>query len=63
MALYSGSLKTHILDDVSFNQNRVEFRFDADTMYYSNIRLVDLGVKGTATGYNHFHMSSERAYL
>jgi len=52
MALYSGSLKTHILDDVSFNQNRVEFRFDADTMYYSNIRLVDLGVKGTATSYN-----------
>jgi len=52
MALYSGSLKTHILDDVSFNQNRVEFRFDADTMYYSNIRLVDLGVKGTATTYN-----------
>ncbi len=52
MALYSGSLKTSIIDDLSFNQNKIEFRFDRDTMYYSNLRLVDLGVKGTATKYN-----------
>ena len=52
MALYSGSLKTAIIDDLSFNQNKVEFRFDRDTMYYSNLRLIDLGVKGTATKYN-----------
>ena len=52
MSLYSGALKTHILDDVSFSQNRVEFRFDANTMFYSNLRLVNLGLKGVATTYN-----------
>jgi len=52
MALYSGSLKTQILDDISFSQNKIQFNFDADTMYYSNIRLVDLGMIGTATEYN-----------
>ncbi len=52
MSLYSGALKTHIIDNVSFNQSRAVFTFDKDTMFYSNLRLVDLGVKGTATRYN-----------
>lgn len=52
MSLYSGSLKTHIVDNISFSQSRTVFTFDKDTMFYSNLRLVDLGVKGTATRYN-----------
>lgn len=52
MSLYSGALKTHIIDNISFNQSRAVFTFDKDTMFYSNLRLVDLGVKGTPTRYN-----------
>ena len=52
MSLYSGSLRTQILDDISFSQNKIQFNFDADTMYYSNLRLIDMGMFGTATTYN-----------
>ena len=52
MALYSGALKTDILDDISFNQSRCEFRLQKGAMYFSNMRLANLGIKSTADQYN-----------
>lgn len=51
MALYSGALKTDIIDDTSFSQSRCEFRLP-EGMYFSNMRLANLGIKSTADQYN-----------
>ncbi len=52
MALYSSSLQTALIDDTSFNQSKCEFRLQPDTMYYSNLRLINLGLSGTAQTYH-----------
>lgn len=53
MSLYSGSLKTQYLDPrIDQSNNRVEFRFDPETAYYSNLRLVNFGCTGNATDNN-----------
>lgn len=54
MALYSSSLKTHLVDAVrDIKKRRVEFRMDkVDTVYTSNIRILNIGVSGTAGNYN-----------
>ncbi len=52
MALYSGSLQSSLIDDTSFSQSKCEFRLQPDTMYYSNMRIVNLGLKGTPQFYH-----------
>lgn len=49
MALYSSNLKTHLIDAVRDQKNkRVEFRLDkVDTVYTSNIRLLNVGISAT----------------
>ena len=55
MALYSSGIKTTILDPETDNSQRTEFRLNADTVYLTNMRLLDVGiykVGGSATQYN-----------
>jgi hypothetical protein len=55
MALYSSGIKTNILDPEIDNTQRTEFRLNADTVYLTNMRLLDVGlykVGGSATKYN-----------
>lgn len=53
MALYSSSLKTHLVDAVrDIKKRRVEFRLDkVEAVYTSNIRILNVGVSG-AGNYN-----------
>jgi hypothetical protein len=55
MSLYSSGLKTTILDPETDNSQRTEFRLNADTVYLTNMRLLDVGiykVGGSSTRYN-----------
>jgi len=55
MALYSSGIKTTILDPEIDNTQRTEFRLNADTVYLTNLRLLDIGiykVGGSSTRYN-----------
>lgn len=56
MAFYTAGIKTHLLDPVHDNPNfRTEFRFKADTVYLSNLRLADVGFHNSngEKPYNH----------
>ncbi len=44
MAAYSGNIKTRYLDPRSSDQTHCEFRLDNDTGYYSNMRILHLGL-------------------
>ena len=47
MSLYGNSVKTHIIDPVYNKANfRAEYRLEPDTLYYSQMRLINLGVEG-----------------
>ena len=49
MSIYSTSLKKVVFEPRLFNQNRCEFRLDSgDTMYFNNLRLVNLGAMCSA---------------
>jgi len=55
MALYSSGIKTTIIDPETDNTQRTEFRLNADTVYLTNLRLLDVGiykVGGSSTQYN-----------
>ncbi len=45
MSVYSQTLKTEVFDPRVATQDRCEFRLDKDKMYFSNLRIGNLGVK------------------
>lgn len=56
MSIYSTSLKKQVLEPRQFNQQRCEFRLDSGgTMYFTNLRLINLGCGSSAGNdvYNH----------
>jgi RNase P/RNase MRP subunit POP5 len=52
MSVYNQSIsKTHIIDPVYNRANfRAEYRLEPETIYFSNLRLIGLGVEGTTGG-------------
>lgn len=53
MSFYTSGLKTNIVD-ASFDKANFQsvFRFNEDTVYLCNLRLLNVGVTGTTTTYN-----------
>lgn len=55
MSWYSSGIKTHLLDPEQDNTHRTEFRLNQNTLYLSNMRLLNVGLvktAGAATQYN-----------
>ncbi len=53
MAFYTNATKTNLIDPrISQNNRLVEFRFDRDTTYLSNMRLLNVAIKATAGAFN-----------
>jgi hypothetical protein len=53
MAFYTQATKTNLIDPrISQNNRLVEFRFDSDTTYLSNMRLLNVAIKATAGKFN-----------
>lgn len=50
MSIYNSSVKTHIIDPVYSSSIRAEYRLEAETIYLTNWRLLNVGVVGTAGG-------------
>ena len=58
MSIYSTSLKKVVFEPRQFSQTRCEFRLDSgDTMYFNNLRLVNLGAM-VATGAGAYNRSA-----
>lgn len=61
MSVYSTSLKAEVYEARQFNQQRCEFRLDkGNTIYYTNLRLVGVGVQGA--GANDVYNEAAGAY-
>lgn len=51
MALYSSNVRTQLIDPVfDYENNRTEFRFPTGTVFLSNVRLINVGVKLDTAG-------------
>ncbi len=54
MSFYTSSIQTQLLDPrLDQSNKRAEFRFNEDTTYLSNLRLVNVGITATAAPYNY----------
>ena len=54
MAFYTSSIQTQLIDPrLDQSNKRAEFRFNEDTAYLSNLRLVNLGITATNDSYNY----------
>ncbi len=54
MSFYTSSIQTQLLDPrLAQSNRRAEFRFNKDTTYLSNMRLVNIGVTANAGEYNY----------
>jgi len=53
MSLYSGAIVSDLIDPTTSVANKlVEFKLNPNTGYYSNLRVVNVGAKVAAKGYN-----------
>jgi len=53
MAFYTSSIQTQLIDPrLDQSNKRAEFRFNEDTTYLSNLRLVNIGITATNDTYN-----------
>tara|TARA_R110002110_G_scaffold108906_1_gene271801 strand:+ start:1104 stop:2357 length:1254 start_codon:yes stop_codon:yes gene_type:complete len=54
MAFYTSSIQTQLIDPrLDQTNKRAEFRFNEDTTYLSNLRLVNIGITATNATYNY----------